>query len=176
MLPRATSRLGLSAVAALAICACGSGTAKPTPVTLSVSTGHGLSYAVQAVQTGTQQCVTATYKMSVAKRTPVVQGSHLCGAPAGPGHPILVQAHGSSESIVADVSATGCGAVHGGSTHASLHLLVSRCSASASGRDLFRATILPGGRRLVLVGVPGAPVINFPRHVCRRGVCVTPLA
>jgi hypothetical protein len=172
-----TRRAGLGAIVALlALSACGGGSAATRTVTLSDTTGGGLSYALHVTETGKQQCVTASYEMVVASHPPVVQGSHLCGPAAQPGHPILVQAQGSAESLLADVSATGCGAVRGGSTSTALQPLVSRCSPSGSGKTEFRATILPKARRLYLSGVAGVPVINFPRHVCHRGVCVTPLA
>jgi hypothetical protein len=169
--------LSLGAVAALALAGCGSGASTPPTETLTAATPQGLSYALTVTASGKQQCLTTTYRIGVPGHAPVIQGSHLCGPVAEPGHPVLIQAQRSPESMIADVSASGCGAVRAGSKHADLVAVLSRCTPGAAGKAEFRVTILPAARRLVIVGIPGAPVINFvPRHVCRRAICLTALS
>jgi hypothetical protein len=168
-------RIGAAAVAAAAaatIGGCSLGSGDPPPETLKVATSHGLSYSLEIARHGSQQCTTASYRTTSATGQPILQGSHLCGPPARSGHPVLVQAHSSSESIVVDVPATGCGTVRAGRTRATLRPLLVRCSTQ---KPPFRVTVVPPASRLVIVGIPGAPVINFPRHVCRVGICITPL-
>ncbi|MEA2356239.1 MAG: hypothetical protein QOD61_2368 [Solirubrobacteraceae bacterium] len=161
----------LALAAALGGCSIGSG--DPPTETLRVATSHGLSYSLEITRQGSQQCTTASYRTASATGQPILQGSHLCGPPARSGHPVLVQAHSSPESIVVDVPPTGCGGVRAGRTRAALRPLVVRCTT----RDpRFRATIIPPASRIVIVGIPGAPVLNFPRHPCRVGLCITPLA
>jgi hypothetical protein len=143
-------------------------------VTLTAATTRGLSYTLTVTSSGKDQCMTASYRSEQANGQLVTEGSHVCGAAAEAGHPVLIQAHASPESMVTDVSARGCRSVEAGPTHAMLRPVVTHCTAGAT---VFRVTILPKTRRqLVIVGIPGAPVINFPRHVCKRGICVTPLA
>jgi hypothetical protein len=55
-----------------------------------------------------------------------------------------------------------------------LHPLVHRCTAT--GTPTFRVTTIPAVAHIVIVGIPGVPVLNFPRHRCRTGICITPLA
>jgi hypothetical protein len=86
---------------------------------------------------------------------------------------VLIQAASSPQAMLADVPATGCGIVRAGRPHAMPQPLTVQCTL---GRPRHRVTILPVARRLVILGVPGAPVINFPRHVCRAPICITPLA
>ncbi|HEX3873791.1 MAG TPA: hypothetical protein VHW26_06575 [Solirubrobacteraceae bacterium] len=164
--------VGLGVLLALAGCG-GGGSTNPPPRALSASTSHGLSYTARITVSGKTQCVSTSYRSALATGQPILQGSHLCGPPAQPGHAVLIQAHGSPESLLSDVSAAGCDTVRGGGTHATLRTLVSRCT---TGNPRFRVTILPPARRLVIVGVVGVPVLNFPRHICRSGICVTPLA
>ena len=148
--------------------------ASPAPETITGGTPRGLSYKLEITTNGAQRCTTATYRSKLPGGQPVLQGSHSCAnAAALPRHPLLVQARTSPQALLIDVSPTGCGLVRGGPTHATARRLSSRCS---SGKPCFRVTVLPALRRVALVGVPGAPVINFPRHVCTMGLCITPLA
>jgi hypothetical protein len=177
---RPTKRFALGTLLPLALAGCGGGggglggggSGGPTQ-TLSASTAHGLSYTLQVSESGKQECTTASYRTAGPKGQPILQGSHLCGPPIQPGHPTLIQSHYSAEAMLADISAGGCGTVRAGPNHTALRPLVSRCT---SGSRVFRVTILPKAVHLVIVGVPGAPVVNFPRHQCVRGICVTPLA
>jgi hypothetical protein len=151
---------------------CGGSGGAVAPRTLAASTSHDLSYTLRVTQVGKQQCVTASYRTALPKGQPILQGSHLCGPAAQPGHVVLVQAHASPESLLTDV-ATSCTPVTGGSSHHALHRLVSRCT---TGKPVFRVITLPALSRVVIVGVPRVPVINFSRHRCRTGICITPLA
>jgi hypothetical protein len=160
-----------TATAALAGCSTLGGSSATTQ-TLTAATAHGLSYKLLVTTDGQRQCVTASYRTALADGRPILQSSHVCGPPAQAGHPVLIQARTSAQSMVADVSATACSGVRVGPTHAALKPAVTRC-AGASPR--FRVTILPAGPRIVIVGIHGAPVINFSRHRCRIGICVTPL-
>jgi hypothetical protein len=146
----------------------------PAPETITGGTPHGLTYTIRIATAGSQRCTTSTYRSTLPDGRPVLQGSRTCAnAAALPRHPVLVQARSSPQSLLVDVSPTGCGTVRGGSTRATARPLVSRCS---TGRPAFRVTVLPALRRLALAGVPGAPVINFPRHHCAMSLCITPLA
>jgi len=160
---------GLLLVVLLAGCDVG-GASSPPPQALAATT-HALSYTLRVTTSGKQQCTTASYRTALPKGQPILQGSHLCGPLAQPGHAVLVQAHNSAQAMLTDVSAS-CGMVRGGATHKKLGPLVTRCTTS---KPAFRVTILPAARRLVIVGVQGVPVINFPRHKCRMGICITPL-
>jgi hypothetical protein len=163
--------LATGLLAATVLGGCGAGAGSP-PRTLSAATSRGLSYTLQVTTSGKQQCVTASYRTALPDGQPILQGSHLCGPPAQPGHAVLVQAHASPESLLTDVS-TACGAVRGGATHARLRPLVTKCT---TGTPRFRVTVLPAITHLVIDGVLGVPVINFPRHRCRTGICITPLS
>jgi hypothetical protein len=179
-------RLALSAGAvalalalALVLGGCGGsggsgGSASSLPAeTLAVATPHGLSYTLHVTRKGSEQCTMATYRTSLTDGRPLIQTTSSCGEPALPGHPFLIQAPSSRLSIVVDISTTGCTRVLGGRTGNALQPLVSHCTSRS---PQFRATILPAVRRLLLRGIPGAPVINFPRHPCRLGICITALA
>ena len=159
-----------AATATLAGCSLGSG--HPPPETLTAATSHGLSYSLQITRQGSEQCATASYRTASSTGQPILQGSHLCGPPARSGHPVLVQAHSSPESIVVDVPPTGCAGVRAGRTRAALRPLVVRCTTR---EPLFRATTDEEvDRKLTEMKAPFT-VINFPRHVCRVGICITPL-
>lgn len=149
---------------------CGGGSTA-SQQSFSASTSAGLSYTLETTQSGNQVCATTTIRAALPDGRPGVNTSHACG-PAALGHPLLIQAKSSPESIVIDAPTAGCGPVRGGPSHAALRPLVMRCS---SGRPLTRATILPSTKQLVIVGIPKVPVINFPRHRCRI-ICVTALA
>jgi hypothetical protein len=173
-------RLALSSVVlalVLALGGCGSGSggsASNLPAeTLAIGTPHGLNYTLHVTRKGSEQCTMATYRTFLADGRPLLQTTSSCGQPALPGHPFLIQAPSSRQSIVVDISTTGCGRVTGGRTVNALAPLVSHCTTRS---PQFRATILPAVRRLLLRGIPGAPVINFPRHPCRLGICITTLA
>jgi hypothetical protein len=171
------ARLFAAAVLAAALGAGGCSVATPTsppPETISGGTPRGLNYTLEITTRGAQRCTTATYRSKLPDGRAVLQGSHTCAnAAALPRHPLLVQARTSPQALLIDVSPTGCGLVRGGPTHATARPLSSRCS---SGKPVYRVTLLPALKRVALVGVPGAPVINFPRHICTMGLCLTPLA
>jgi hypothetical protein len=168
-------RVVLAAALGLALGGCSvAGSGQPAAETITGGTPHGLTYTLRITAAGSQRCTTATYRSALPDGRPVIQGSRTCAnAAALPGHPLLVQARASSQSLLVDVTPDGCGTVRGGSTYASVRPLVSRCG---TGRPAYRVTVLPAIRRLALVGVPGAPVINFPRHRCLMSLCLTPLA
>ncbi len=158
----------------LAACGSGGGSASNLPAeTLAAATPHGLSYTMRITMKGSEQCTMATYRTSLADGRPLIQTTSSCGQPALPGHPYLIQAPSSRQAIVVDTSTTGCGRVLAGRTPGALAPLVSHCTTRS---PQFRATILPAVRRLYVRGIPGAPVINFPRHPCRLGICITALA
>lgn len=160
--------------AALVLGGCSAVSSGPTARTLTAATSHGLTYELKVTDDGGKQCTTATYRTATPDGRPILQGAHSCGPPALPGHPVLVQARLSRQSIVIDVAASACSTVRVGRTPATLRPAVSRCTAGAETR--FRATVLPPARRLLIHGIPGIPVVNFPRHICRMGLCITPLA
>ena len=146
----------------------------PAPETITGGTPRGLDYTLVITARGAQRCTTATYRSKLPDGRAVLQGSHSCAnAAALPGHPLLVQARSSPQALLIDVSPTGCGVVRGGPTHATARPLSSHCS---SGRPVYRITLLPAQKRVAISGVPGAPVINFPRHICAMDLCITPLA
>jgi hypothetical protein len=170
----ATRRLGFgAAVLGLLLGGCGLGSSSPASETITLATGHGLSYTLKVTTSGRAECTTATYRTSLPDGRPMLQGSHLCGPPALPGRPVLIQAASSRQAMLSDVPASGCGIIRAGRPHAALRPLLVRCTRR---KPVHRITVLPVARRLVIVGVPGAPVINFPRHVCRVSLCITPLA
>lgn len=156
--------------AAFALGGCGGGSGA-TSASFSTKTPGGLSYAQATTVQGNKSCTTTTIRAALPNGQPGVNTSHSCG-PASAGHPLLIQAKSSPESILIDQPTTTCGAVRAGPTHLALRRLTTECS---TGEPLTRATILPSANRLVLVGVPKVPVINFPRHPCRV-ICVTALA
>jgi hypothetical protein len=163
------SALGLLALAALG--GCGSSGPSTSHSAFSASSGTGLSYAVSVSTTGKQQCTTTTIRAKLPNGTPGLESSHSC-SPATPGHPLLVQAKTSRRSLLVDVTTSGCGKVRGGTSHARLGALLTHCS---TGTPRFRITVLPANPRVVIVGIPHVPVINFSRHPCRV-ICVTALA
>jgi hypothetical protein len=167
--------LGLLLVPVLGGCggAAGPRTATTPPDSLAAKTSGGLSYTLRITTKDGQQCTAATYRAALPDGRPLLQGMNSCGPPARPGHPVLIQASSSRESLVVDVPGRTCGTVRAGRTHATLRPVMTRCTAP---RPLFRATILPPVSRLLIAGIPGVPVINFPRHRCRIGLCITPLA
>jgi hypothetical protein len=167
---RVEALAGSALLVALVIGGCAGGASSSPPQDLAATT-HGLSYKLEVTTSGNEQCTTASYRSALPTGQPILQGSHLCESPADPGHAVLVQARGSAESMVTDVSAT-CGTVRGGVRRTTLRPLVTRCT---TGRPAFRVTILPAARRLFIVGIPKLPVINFPRHRCKTGICITPL-
>jgi hypothetical protein len=160
----------LLAPAVVALGGCGSGSVT-TRSNFTATTPGGLSYAQETTVQGKQSCTTTTIRAALPNGQPGVNTSHSCG-PASIGHPLLVQAKSSPESILVDSPTTTCGLVRAGPTHQALHAIRTQCS---TGQPLTRATILPSAKRVVLVGVPKVPVINFPRHPCRI-ICVTALA
>jgi hypothetical protein len=174
MRPAANRRLACGATLALALllAGCSVGASNPAPETLVASTSHGLSYRLVLTVDGDQHCATTTYRSALADGRPILQSSHICGPTPAAGQPMLVQARTSAQSMLVDVAPGGCGVVMAGPTHAVLRPVVSRCSI---GRPVYRVTILPSASRLVIVGIAGAPVINFSRHVCRMGLCITSL-
>lgn len=172
------ARAIVGALLGLAVLAgCGAGkTPAEHPESLSATTAGGsLRYTLAVTYRGGQECMTATYATAAPNAPPTRTTLRRCGKPATTGHPVLIQAHTSPESLVVDVPpGRVCGGrVLGGPTAATLRPLAGHCSTPA---PAFRVTVLPAARRLVLRGIPGAPVINFPRHPCTVGVCVTPLA
>jgi hypothetical protein len=130
-----------------------------------------LSYSQETTVQGKQTCTTTTVRAALPNGRSGANTLHSCG-PASVGHPLLIQAKSSPESILVDAPTTSCGSVRGGPTHGALHALKTQCSTD---QPLTRATILPSVAHIVLVGVPKVPVINFPRHPCRI-ICVTALA
>ncbi len=158
------------APALVALVGCGSGSGAPQS-SFSTRTPGGLSYALETTVQGKQTCTTTTIRAALPNGQPGANTSHSCG-PASIGHPLLIQAKSSPQSILVDSPTTTCGRVRAGPTHQALRLLTTQCS---TGEPLTRATILPAAKRLVLVGIPKVPVINFPRHPCRI-ICVTALA
>jgi hypothetical protein len=88
------------------------------------------------------------------------------------GFPLLIQTATSPQAMLTDVVASGCGVVAAGRPRTALVPLDVQCTRQAPQR---RVMVLPIARRLVIRGVAGVPVVNFPRHVCRASLCVTPL-
>jgi hypothetical protein len=175
-MPRAIVGALLGLALLLAGCTGGGTTPARQPQSLSATTAHGsLRYTLAVTYRGGQQCLTATYVTAAPNALPTRTTLRRCDKPATTGHPVLIQAHASAESLVVDVPPGNvCGGpVLGGRTAATLRPLAGHCSTPA---PAFRVTVLPAARRLVLSGIPGAPVVNFPRHPCTVGVCVTPLA
>jgi hypothetical protein len=167
-------RLGLGgALLGLLLGGCSLGSSGPPPETITLATSHGLSYSLKVTTSGKGECATTTYRTSLPDGRPMLQSSHLCGPPALGGHPVLIQAAGSPQAMLADVAATGCGIVRAGRPHAALRPLAVRCTLR---KPHHRVAVLPVARRLIITGVPGAPVLNFPRHICRASLCITPLA
>jgi hypothetical protein len=157
---------------AVVLAGCGGTSAGRQPsVAVSAKTSHGLSYSLRITGTGSEQCATSTYSSPLANGRPIVDTAHSCGVPS-PGHPVLIQAHTSAESLVTDVTAGSCGRVRAGSRATRLRPVVTHCT---TGEPVYRVTILPQAKRLVIAGIPGAPVVNFPRHICSTGICITPL-
>jgi hypothetical protein len=163
----------LCALLVLALAGC-SGIGGGGSETLSGQTKHGLSFSLKITDSGsaTKECTTSSYRTALPDGRPITQGSHACGRAILYGYPLLVQARTSAESMVVDVPKSGCGKVTGHAGSVAPQPLVARCT---SGEPKFRVTIIPAGRRLVIKGIPGAPVLNFPRHVCKTGICLTPL-
>lgn len=142
--------------------------------TLSAATRHGLSFTLQITDAGTSKaCTTSSYRTALPDGRPITQGSHSCGRAILYGHPLLVQAHTSGQSLVVDVPKSGCGKVTARIGRAAPQRLITSCT---SGTPTFRVTIIPAASRLVIQGLPGVPALNFPRHICKSGICLTPLA
>lgn len=162
-------------VSGLVLAGCG-GTATQSPappsVSLAAHTSHGLSYSVRITGTGSRQCATATYSSPLPGGRPIVDTSHSCGQPSATGAPVLIQSHTSQQSLITDITTGRCGVVKAGLPGSKLHPLVTRCTRTS---PVYRVTILPKAQRLRIAGIRGAPVINFPRHVCSSGICITPL-
>jgi len=156
--------------ALFALGGCGGGSAASRS-SFSATTPGGLSYTQETTVQGNQTCTTTTIRAALPNGQPGVNTSHSCG-PASASHPLLIQAKSSPGSILVDAPARTCGPVRGGPTRAAVRVLKTQCG---SGEPPTRATILPPAKRLVLVGIPKVPVINFPRHPCRI-ICVTALA
>ncbi len=171
MRPSRWTRVALGAALVVALGGCGSGGGAGASETLTVATSRGLTYTLNISASAKQQCTTTDVRASLAGGRTVHSSSHTCGPPIPGGHPLLIQARSSPESLVVDVPVTGCGTVRGGPSHAALHPLRTRCSER---RPRFRVTIVPAEPVVVLVGVPGAPVINFARHRCRI-ICISAL-
>jgi hypothetical protein len=164
--------LGLAVV--LAGCGSSSSDGSSNPAihtTLTVSTKHGLGYTLAITGSGKKACATQTYRTTLPGGQPIHQSARLCGAAIVAGHPSLVQAYNSAESILIDVPASGCGKVVAVKGTRSTPL-TSRCSMSTPS---FRVTVLPQARRLQVRGLASPLVINFPRHVCKTGLCITSL-
>jgi hypothetical protein len=166
-------RLLACALLSAALAGCGSSAIDKLPERITAATSHGLRYTLLISYEGGKQCTTATYAATPPRSAPIRQTSRRCDKPAVSGHPTLIQAHGSAESLVVDVPADGCGRVRAGPRTGALHRLSSHCTTPTPD---FRVTVLPAARRLVIEGIPGAPAVNFPRHLCRVGICITRLA
>lgn len=157
----------------LAGCGATAAHSPPQPsVSLAAHTTHGLSYSLQITGTGSRQCETATYSSPLANGRPIVDTSHSCGQPSATGAPVLIQSHTSQQSLITDITTHACGIVRAGPQRISLRPLVSRCTKTS---PVYRVTVLPKARRLRISGIHGVPVINFPRHMCSSGICITPL-
>lgn len=169
-------RAATAVIGGLALTACGSGGngsgTTPATDTVSVTASKTLSFAIAITGTTKRECRTETYRTTLPDGQPATESSHFCGAPASPGDPVLVQTPKSSRSLLVDVSATGCGVIRAGAKRTALRPLVTRCTTR---KPVFRVTILPNVSRLMISGVPDVPVINFGRHVCKTGICITPL-
>ncbi len=150
---------------------CGSGGGGVTD-NVSAAT-KGLTYSLKIAPVGGKRCATASYRTALPDGRPILQSSYSCGPATLAGQPLLIQAKLSRQAMLVDVPPGGCPAVRAGRTLATARSLASSCT---SPHPLYRVTILPVSRRLVLIGVAGAPVINFPRHPCRMAICITTLA
>jgi len=166
-------RILLGVLFAPVLAGCGGSGGSVIPRTLTAATHHGLSYTLVITGSGKTACTTQTYRTSLPGGQPILQSAHLCGPAIVYGHPLLVQSHSSAESILVDVPKSGCGKVLATQKGGPFTALSSHCSSTSPS---FRVTVLPAARRLVLRGLTNVPVINFPRHVCKKGLCITALS
>lgn len=169
---RARTLIWLAAMLTVLVAGCGGAGSSALPTTLTVATQHGLSYTLTVSGSGKTACTTQTYRTSLPAGQPVLQSSHLCGQGIVFGYPLLVQSQMSTQSILVDVPGSTCGKVLATARRAALAPLASHCSATT---PAFRVTVLPAVRRLVVHGITGIPVINFPRHVCKKPLCINTL-
>jgi hypothetical protein len=128
---------------------------------------------LQITRTGKLECRMETYNTTLASGQPSSESVHLCSAPPAPGDPVLIQSPRSRQSMVVDITASGCGAVAGGTKAGALSPLPTKCTTAA---PRFRVTTIPHAGRVLITGIPDVPVINFGRHLCHSPICITPLA
>lgn len=166
-------RIWLGGALVLLLAACGA-SVDALPRTLTIATPHGLYYTLEVAGSGKSACTTSTFRAAATGgHHAILDTAHVCGPGIVAGHPLLVQTPTSPESLLIDVPASGCGPVLARPKTGPAAPLVSRCS---SGAPTFRVTILPQAGRVRLARVAGLPVVDFLRHVCKVGLCVTTLA
>lgn len=152
--------LALSGVLlAAAVGGCGSST---TTSSVSTVTRSGLHYSVNLTVKDGQACVMQTYAGTGAKRRPLHQTSRYCGPSGQAAPPMLIQVAQPAAVLILDRPAS-CAPVQVGRGQGPLTPANATCSATA---PHVRVTILPLGRTLVVMGIPGVRTIPLSRFAC----------
>jgi len=129
---------------------------------VSAVTHNGVHYSFSLTVAGNQACTTQTSSWIGPKRKPFRQTSHFCGSSGQAAPPMLIQVAQPNASLILDRPTT-CAGVRVGRPGGRLSPADTRCSATV---PHLRLTVLPPGRAIVVVGIPGVRTVALARLPC----------